>query len=244
MQHYIELPTPKGILRGHFHKPDVDKHPVLIIFHGFTGDKTGTKFSYVQLARMLEAKGIATMRMDFLGSGESDLNFVDMTFKDELSCARIMIEEVMKMENCTEIYVLGHSMGGAIASELSKLYPNEIKKLCLWAPALNLPDAIEYLTGKVPRAKTYDHEGYEISDAFVEDIISRDLYKDLDAYKNDLLIIHGDADTTVPYKINEKYNKLYNKHQFITIKGGSHSFDKLSDIKEVLKLTFEFFGGE
>ena len=70
MQHYCEIPTFKGTMRGFFHKPNVDKHPVCIIFHGFTGQKTGTKFSYVQLARMLEAKGIATFRFDFLGSGE------------------------------------------------------------------------------------------------------------------------------------------------------------------------------
>ena len=162
MQHYCEIPTPKGTLRGFFHKPNQDKHPVCLIFHGFTGQKTGTKFSYVQLSRMLEAKGIASFRFDFLGSGESDGNFVDMTFQDELSCARVILEECLKMENCTEIYVLGHSMGGAIASELAKLYPDVIKKMVLWAPAFNLPDALHYLTGQVKRAKTYDHGGYEI----------------------------------------------------------------------------------
>lgn len=87
-----------------------------------------------------------------------------MTFQDELSCARVILEECLKMENCTEIYVLGHSMGGAIASELAKLYPDVIKKMVLWAPAFNLPDALHYLTGQVERAKTYDHGGYEISE--------------------------------------------------------------------------------
>ena len=166
MQHYCEIPTPKGTIEDFFHKPDLDRHPVCIIFHGFTGQKTGTKFCYVQLARMLEAKGIATFRFDFLGSGESDLNFKDMTFKDELACARVILEEALKMENCTEIYVLGHSMGGAVASELAKLYPQVISKLVLWAPAFNLPAALDYLTGKVEPSSNglYDHGGYEISD--------------------------------------------------------------------------------
>ena len=159
MQHYCEIPTPKGVMRGFFHKPNCDKHPVCLIFHGFTGQKTGTKFCYVQLSRMLEAKGIASFRFDFLGSGESDLNFKDMTFKDELACARVILEEALKMENCTEVYVLGHSMGGAVASELAKLYPKEIKKLVLWAPAFNLPMALDYLTGKVEANVDglYDH---------------------------------------------------------------------------------------
>lgn len=242
MQHYCEIPTPKGTLRGFFHKPNQDKHPVCLIFHGFTGQKTGTKFSYVQLSRMLEAKGIASFRFDFLGSGESDGNFVDMTFQDELSCARVILEECLKMENCTEIYVLGHSMGGAIASELAKLYPDVIKKMVLWAPAFNLPDALHYLTGQVERAKTYDHGGYEISDDFVEDILKRDFYQELDTYQNDLLVIHGTKDTTVPYEISNKYMKLFHKGtKFISIEDGNHNFDKLSDIKQVLKLTLDFF---
>ena len=241
MQYYCEIPTPKGTMRGYFHKPQRDKHPVCLIFNGFTGQKTGTKFCYVQLARMLEAKGIATFRFDFLGSGESDGNFVDMTFQDELSCARVILEETLKMENCTEIYVLGHSMGGAVASELAKLYPDQIKKMVLWAPAFNLPNALDYLTGLVARAKTYDHNGYEISDEFVQDILKRDFYEHLDTYKNQLLIIHGTKDTTVPYEISKRYRQLFHPgFSFVPIENGNHNFDKCEDIKKVLQLSLNF----
>lgn len=205
MQQYCEIATPKGVMRGFFHVPHLKEFPVCIIFHGFTGCNTGTKFSYTQLARLLETQGIGTIRMDFLGSGESDLTFKDMTFDDELSCARIILEEVKKMPSATEIYLLGHSMGGAIASELAKLYPHDIQKMCLWAPAFNLPQAIHYLKGNVEQAETYDHNGFEISNEFVEDIIARDFYKDLDIYKNQLMIIHGTKDTTVPYEISQQY---------------------------------------
>ena len=82
MQNYCEISTPKGVMRGFFHTPQNKEFPVCIIFHGFTGCNTGTKFSYVQLSRMLVTQGIGTIRMDFLGSGESDLNFSDMTFDD------------------------------------------------------------------------------------------------------------------------------------------------------------------
>ena len=162
MQQYCEIATPKGVMRGFFHVPHRKEFPVLLIFHGFTGQCTGTKFSYVSLSRLLEAQGVGTLRMDFLGSGESDLTFKEMTFDDELSCARILLEELKKMPQVTDIYVLGHSMGGAIASELAKLYPEDIKKLVLWAPAFCLPDALDYLTGSVEEAPVYDHNGFEI----------------------------------------------------------------------------------
>ena len=50
MQEYYEMKTKRGTMRGFFHKPNVDQFPVCLIFHGFTGQKTGTKFSYVQLS--------------------------------------------------------------------------------------------------------------------------------------------------------------------------------------------------
>lgn len=243
MQIYTELPTPKGVLRGFFHRPNSETFPVCIIFHGFTGQATGTKFSYVQLSRLLESSRIAVLRFNFLGSGESDLNFKDMTFGDELACARLILEEVMKMENCSAIYVLGHSMGGAVASELAKLYPQVIKKLVLWAPAFNLPGALDYLVGKYAANEEgiYDHSGYEVSVDFVEDIIKRDFYQNLDIYQNKLLIIHGTEDTTVPYEISKRYLKEFTTdYDFQPIEGGDHNFDKITDIKKVLKLSLDF----
>lgn len=243
MQHYCEISTPKGIMRGFFHQPDKKEFPVCIIFHGFTGQKTGTKFSYVQLSRLLEARGIATLRLDFLGSGESDLNFNDMTFKDELACARVILEEVLKMEAATKVMLLGHSMGGAIASELAKLYPDKIEKMCLWAPAYNLPEALDYLVGKIPANKdgNYDHDGYVISQEFVDDMLSRDLYQGLDIYKNKLLMIHGTKDTTVPFVISERYlRECSDGFDFVAIEDANHNFDKVEDIKRVLKLSLDF----
>ena len=211
MQNYCEISTPKGVMRGFFHTPQNKEFPVCIIFHGFTGCNTGTKFSYVQLSRMLVTQGIGTIRMDFLGSGESDLNFSDMTFDDELSCARIILEEVKKMPSTTKIYVLGHSMGGAVASELAKLYPNDISKLCLLY-------------------HTYRRKA----------ILSRDFYKGIEIYKNQLMIIHGTNDQTVPFAISEKYLQGFHNAIFKPIENGSHNYDCLQHIQEVLKYTYEF----
>lgn len=244
MQHYYEMTVEKGILRGFFHQPNSKRYPICIIFHGFTGQKTGTKFSYVQLARTLETKNVATLRLDFLGSGESDQEFKDMTFKEELYCANKILEDVLSMPEVTEIYVLGHSMGGAIASELAAQHPQSISRLCLWAPAFNLPEALQYLIGKKEPNEEglYDHNGFEISQAFVDDLVSRNLYENLHIYQNKLLVIHGTKDTTVPYSITQKYLPLFSKNlNFVPIKDGTHNFDTVIDIKNVLQLTLDFF---
>ncbi len=241
MQKYCEILTPKGVMRGFLHEPLLPQYPICIIFHGFTGNKTGTKFSYVQLSRLLAQSGIGTLRMDFLGSGESDLEFKDMTFQDELDCGRLLIEEMKNNSKVTDIYLLGHSMGGAIASELMKLYPNLIKKACLWAPALNLPEHMDYLKGKQERQEFYDHNGFKISNDFVDGITQVKMYEDLGVYKNKLMIIHGTHDMTVPFKISTRYLPLYNNPEFIPIEGGTHNFDKIDHIESVIGHTLKFF---
>lgn len=243
MQQYVEMKTPKGVMRGFFHIPNKKEFPVCLIFHGFTGNKLGTKFSYVTIARQLEERGIGTLRMDFLGTGDSDLSFKDMTFQDELSCARIMLEEMKNLENVSEIYVVGHSMGGAVASELAKLYPQDIKKLCLWAPALNMPTMMQYLKGEKEKEEFYDHNGFEVSDIFVEDIASRDFFKELNRYQNELMIIHGTEDKTIPFDISHIYLKGYHNPIFVPIEGGSHNYDKREHIHEVICKTCEFLTG-
>lgn len=237
MQKYYEFITVKGTMRGYIHIPNKERYPICIVFHGFTGLHTGTKFSYTKIARILESYGIGTMRLDFLGSGDSDLEFKDMTFKDELECAESLLKEVKSMNNVSSIYLLGHSMGGAIASELAKKYPEDISKMCLWAPAFNLPTALTYLKGNVEKADYYDHNGFEISDEFVEDMINRDFYENLDIYKNKLMILHGTSDTTVPFKISEKYLKLFHNPEFYPIDNASHNYDSLEHINKVIELT-------
>ena len=240
MQQYCELDTNKGKMRGYFHVPNKDKFPVVIMFHGFTGNCNGDKFSYVTLSRRLEEKGVGSIRLDFLGTGSSDLSFKEMTFDDELSCARIILEEMKSLESVTDIYVLGHSMGGCIASELSKLYPNDIKKMILWAPAFNLPEATKYLNNNETGKKYYDHNGFEISETFMIDITSRNFYMSLDTFKNDILVIHGDQDTTVPYKISENYMALFVNATLITIKGMNHTFDNVDHLNQLLNETEKF----
>ena len=48
------------------------KRPIVMICHGFTGDKIGMNQMNVKLAVKLEDAGYASVRFDYLGSGDSD----------------------------------------------------------------------------------------------------------------------------------------------------------------------------
>ena len=68
-------------LRGVATIPDgAGKFPCVLLLHGFTGNACGYKNLNVILARALAEAGIACVRFDFYGNGESDGQFEDCTF--------------------------------------------------------------------------------------------------------------------------------------------------------------------
>ena len=63
----------------------------------------------------------------------------------------------------------------------------------------------------------------------------------MDIYKNDLMIIHGTEDTTVPFQISNKYLKGFVNPTFYPIEGATHNYDNLKHIRQVIQLTYDFF---
>ena len=60
-------------LVGMLHLPDKKKAPCVIMCHGYQGNKFGNhKRVFVKTARYFAKNGIASLRFDFLGCGDSE----------------------------------------------------------------------------------------------------------------------------------------------------------------------------
>ncbi len=73
-----------------FHQPITlgnEKAPAILICHGFAGQKTGRYRLYVTLAEELAKSGVAVLRLDFRGCGDSEGDFVNTTLAGEVSDA-------------------------------------------------------------------------------------------------------------------------------------------------------------
>ena len=80
---FIELPNRNGLkMRGLLHIPEAasetNQVPAALVLHGFMGHRIGTAFSNAHLSKAIADAGIANLRLDFIGSGESDGNYEDM----------------------------------------------------------------------------------------------------------------------------------------------------------------------
>jgi uncharacterized protein len=251
LQKAVELQHGGLVLRGMLHIPEgvKGKVPIICIFHGFTGDKMEPHFIFVKLSRLLEAKGIASIRFDFSGSGESDGEFVDMTISKELEEANLILDYAKGLEfvDVDRISLLGLSMGGAVASMLAGERKSEVRALCLWAPAGNMGELAmkrknENYDENMSKLGYYDLGGLLLGEKFLEDILKIDIFGKASGYENNILILHGDKDQSVPYSISEKYLNLYGAKAVLhTIVGGDHTFNRKKWEDEVLAYTLEFF---
>lgn len=99
---------------GVLHLPKgIDKPPCVLVLHGLGGHKTGRFRVYVDLAESLVKAGIAVLRFDFRGSGDSEGSFAEMTLNGEISDALVVLKFLHKDSRIDNqrIGIFGRSMG-------------------------------------------------------------------------------------------------------------------------------------
>ncbi|MGE5614239.1 MAG: alpha/beta hydrolase [Bacillota bacterium] len=251
MQKAVEMVSQGLTLRGMLHMPDKSEGnvPVVVLFHGFTGNKMEPHFIFVKLSRMLEKKGIASVRFDFGGSGESDGDFVNMTLSGEVRDAHNILDYVKQLDGIDtgRIGAAGLSMGGAVASILASERNDEIKCLCLWAPAGNISALLTSNLSEndicLLRKKGFlDRAGFLVGANFIDDVAKLNIYEMAKNYRKNVLLLHGDNDTAVPVSASETYLRNYGATaELKVISGADHTFNRFEWEKEVLDSTVEFF---
>lgn len=120
---------------GMLHLPEVPGPvPAVAIYHGFTGTKIEPHRIFVKMARALNALGIAAVRFDFRGSGDSEGDFADMTVTGEISDAVKILDFLAGLPevDASRLGILGLSMGGAVAATVAGI-DERVKSLTLWS---------------------------------------------------------------------------------------------------------------
>jgi uncharacterized protein len=243
--------THRGMtLRGMEHIPEKaldEKIPAVILFHGFTGTKLEPHRLFLKISRALEKKGIASFRFDFLGSGESDGDFEEMTVSKEIEEAHAIVDFVKRDAriNPSRICLLGLSMGGFVASVVAGERPNDVAKLILMAPAGNMYELIveTIRQGNIDATAPYfDHGGNLVGRAFLEDLQTINVFERAKPYDGPVLLIHGTKDDVVPYRVSHLYKQLcYGSRATIhLIEGANHTFDGHRWETEVIETILEF----
>jgi pimeloyl-ACP methyl ester carboxylesterase len=242
---HVELQNEEGkTLRGYLHLPSDCNGKLVIMFHGFTGNKTEHGGHFRDFSRLLERNQIASLRLDFSGNGESDGNFNEFTFDTLISEANLIINYGKALEGIKEIILLGYSMGGAIAAYVSARR-TDISKLVLWAPARNITEIIKTRyenARKLPNGDA-DSGNYPISLAMYESLNKYDVLAGIEKFEKPVLIIHGKLDLAVNYQFSYEYLERFKHASLHIIDTAGHGFDLREEKNKLLNMSYEFVRG-
>ena len=198
--------------------------PIVITLNGFLGTRdedfvAGTDEGILKRnARILAEHGIASLRVDFRGSGDSDGEYQMTTFSTQVSdvlAALDYIENTLKHQvNTKSIGVLGFSQGGLVGSTAAAK-DKRVDSLVLWSPATIPPHAYEGLITKpgIKAGLALPDGGWDmfplyldgiylgldapLGKGFFQDLFKIDPVSEIRKYHDPLMVIVGNEDPIV-----------------------------------------------
>lgn len=231
---------------GVFHQPQgVGPFPAVAIYHGFTGTKVEPHRIFVKMARALCQMGIAVVRFDFRGSGDSEGDFADMTVSREIVDAKRILDFLQEQASVdpNRLGVLGLSMGGAVAASVAG-QDTRVKSLALWAAVadFSLFRAQIDMVEQARKQGYVDLGGNVLNWAFYEDALTQDPLKWAASYKGPALVVHGDGDPTVPVDHADLYyGAIPGEKEKLIIPKADHTFNSHDWETAVIEKTATWF---
>ena len=228
-----------GVLQGIIQKPALqqgEKCPMVVFCHGFGGRKDGPLFELI--CDTLQAHGIASIRFDFNGHGESEGEFKDMTVPNEIEDAKKVVEYVRDLRYVSDLAIVGHSQGGVVASMTAGVLSEELGEPAFKAVALLAPAAVlreDAIRGNT-MGKSYDPfdpgeyvelwGGLKLSGEYIRTAFSLPIYETAENYMGPALIVHGNGDRVVPYTYGERFHQIWPWSEYVLLEYFDHGFSQ------------------
>lgn len=229
MEKQVEFKVGKDTLRGKVYIPDgKPPFPGVIFFHG--SGSTGE--TYFESSERLVKKGILAFMFNFRGCGISDGNFSEQTIGMGIEDAKAGLKKFLALGDLDKnrIGVAGSSFGGFIAAFL--LTELDFKSVALIVPAAYSPSQMNTLHTDDKTALKKDYEK-SIS------------YKNIQNFRNNLLIVQSELEDILPERMVEKYVEMgtsAKRREHLILKNAKHRIKLNPEAKTILldKLTSWF----
>jgi putative redox protein len=205
--------------------------------HCFTCNKNLTAVRTISKA--LNSKGIAVLRFDFTGLGESEGDFADTNFSsnvEDLICAADMLKKDFE----APALLIGHSLGGVAVLFAAGQIESVQAVATIGAPSspahvAHLFNAdLEELKKNDVAEVTIGGRAFTIKKQFLDDLESQNMEKTVKELRKPILVMHSPQDTTVGIEnAGEIYQEAMHPKSFISLDGADHLLSDKADSKYV-----------
>lgn len=212
---------------------DNKPHAFAIFAHCFTCNKNLTAVK--NIARSLTQAGIAVLRFDFTGLGESEGDFSESNFSSNVNDLCAAAKYLTENHEAPQL-LIGHSLGGAAvlhaAHELSS-----IKGVV----TIGAPSAPQHVTHLLKQGiSEIESEGqaeiniggrpFQIKKQFLEDLADQEGKHQIKSLRRALLVMHSPQDNIVGIQnAAEIYTEAHHPKSFISLDGADHLLSNKAD---------------
>lgn len=228
------------------------KYPLVVMHHGFAGSRQeGGGFE--KIAEDLAKNGIASIRFDFPGCGDSKASFTEFNITNNISDSRACLAYALENEKIDgdKVGIFGYSMGGRISVLLTQ-EESPYKAVALLAPAAFTRDTAAMAEAEENMHKAQE-EGMLKMEWFGNELeVGEQHYRELvesceviDNMKNTMpaLVMYGDKDVMVPPETALNCGEKLDA-EMVKIEGADHGYGFYSGeefINQVVETTTKFF---
>jgi alpha-beta hydrolase superfamily lysophospholipase len=213
---------------GILHLPRNPSPPCVIASHGLFSSKDSEKL--VEIGEFFSAQGIAVIRYDHQGCGESEGDLSATTVSSRIKDLEAIFDRAVHHPLLGDHFgLLGSSMGGFI-SVYKAASDFRVKAVALWATPARLG-------GK----KEVTEEEVLLQDAFYHDAKHYNAEKAMKGLSH-CLLLHGEADEIVPLSHAEDLYQLARSPKRMEVfPGGDHRFTNPQQRRRAIQLSLEWF---
>lgn len=222
-------------LSGRLELPTGEVRAYAVFAHCFTCSKDVLAAS--RIPKTLSENGIAVLRFDFTGLGNSEGDFSNTHFSSNVDDLRSAVEALEK-NDMTPSILIGHSLGGAAVLKLSTELDIIKAVVTIGAPSdtkhvshlfkSEIPTILESGEAEVQLAG----RTFKIKKSFIDDINKQNILGALSSSKKAYLIMHSPVDQTVSIDhAAEIYQALKHPKSFISLGDADHLVSKAKDAR-------------
>lgn len=256
---YTEYPI--SITNGNYKIPAIvclpkgtGPFPAVVMLHGTGSDKNEAGGGYKLAAPELAKAGIASIRIDFIGNGESKEDYINYNYTTAVSDANAAAKYMADLDvvDETRIGIMGWSQGGTIAM-LAAGENRSFQSVLTWAGAPDLSGIATKENYEAAKKNgfynmTFDWRSpLKLGLKWFDEVYSTDVLKVLSYSDAPVLAINGSADTVVNPSNAEKIvaaSKNKNSKTLI-INGADHTFNiftgNMKSFNELVASTVDWF---
>ncbi len=200
-------------------EPSTSQKKMVIMSHGFRGTSVGPARTFVDFENILLADGYSVLRYDQIGCGNSDGDFLHVSYTQWVSTLVFLTQKYLHLGY--QIALLGHSMGGSatVVATAQPQLKDKIPCIILWAPGVN--DS-EFVTD----AETmYEEAGQKYYGKFWNESRGSDFFARLGEYAGGIYLVYGENDKYMKEELRNKVIAVIQEkgEEYTILKGQDHA---------------------